>query len=177
MLGLRVGYILGVFEALRYYQHAGGDDGQGEESGRGDERDDKIWREAGRELKMDRIFGEEFFDRDGVWMFDIGGRQGLGDHGCDGVSAGEKKQGEEGEEKGEEKGKKEEAEEEQKGRELITFFDVADSHPLIKEWMQKAKDELKRCGFEDRGTIEMESQLASFREETRNQTSGAEKDG
>lgn len=163
MLGLRVGYILGVFESLRYYQHAGGDDGLGEERGeRGNERDEKIWREAERELRMDRIFGEDFFDRDGVWKFDIGGRQGLGerqeerrDHGGDGVSAGEKNQGGE---KVEEKGKKEEAEEEQKGRELITFFDVADSHPLIKEWMQKAKDELKRCGLEHRVTIEVESQ-------------------
>lgn len=161
MLGLRVGYILGVFEALRYYhyqQHAGGDDVgllEEEDSERGDERgSEKIWREAERVLRMDRIFGDNFFDRDGVWKFDIGaGRQGLGegehqerrDRGRDGVSAGEKKQGEEkGEEKVEEKGG-------EKGRELITFFDVADSHPLIKEWMQKAKDQLSRCGFKDRG--------------------------
>lgn len=151
MLGLRVGYIVGVFEALRYYQHDG-DDGLGEEGERGDQRGGKIWREAERALRMDQVFGEDFFDRDGVWKFDLGGRQGRGehqerqDHGGDGVSAGEKK---EGEEKGEEN---------EEGRELITFFDVADSHPLIKEWMQKAKDELKRCGVEDRRTIEVGSQ-------------------
>lgn len=155
MLGLRVGYIVGVFEALRYYQHDG-DEGLGEEGERGDERGEKIWREAERVLRMDQIFGENFFDRDGVWKFDLGGRQGRvehqerRDHRGDGVSAGEKKEGEEKE------GKEEKEEEE--GRELITFFDVADSHPLIKEWMQKAKDELKRCGVEDRRRIEVESQ-------------------
>lgn len=155
MLGLRVGYIVGVFEALRYYQHDGDDGQEGEEGEGGEERGEKIWREAERALRMDRIFGENFFDRDGVWKFDLGGRQGRGehqerrDHGGAGVSANEKKQGgEKGEAKGEEK----------EERELITFFDVADSHPLIKEWMQKAKDELKRCGVEDRGPIEAESQ-------------------
>lgn len=160
MLGLRVGYIVGVFEALRYYQHDV-DVGLGEEGMRGDERGEKIWREAERVLRMDQIFGENFFDRDGVWKFDLGGRQGRGeehqeqgDHGGDGVFAGEKK---EREEKGEGKGGGDE-EEEEEGRELVTFFDVADSHPLIKEWMQKAKDELKRCGVEDRRTIEVESQ-------------------
>lgn len=151
---------MGVFEALRYYQHDG-DDGQGEEGEGiegGEERGEKIWREAKGVLRMDQIFGENFFDRDGVWKFDLEGRQGRGehqerrDHGGAGVSAGEKKQGEE---KGEEK---KEGEEEKEGKELITFFDVADSHPLIKEWMQKAKDELKRCGVEDPGTIEVESQ-------------------
>lgn len=163
MLGLRVGYIVGVFEALRYYQHDG-DDGQGEERERGDERGEKIWREAERALRMDQIFGETFFDRDGVWKFDLGGRQGRGehqerrDHGGDGVSADEKKEREEkGEEKGEETGE-EKGEEKEEGRESITFFDVADAHPLITEWMQKAKDELKRCGVEDRRTIEVESQ-------------------
>lgn len=166
MLGLRVGYILGVFEALRYYyhyqQHAGGNDDDGllgeKEGERGDTRGGvKIWREAESALKMDRIFGENFFDSDGVWKFDIGaGRQGQGlgeehqekrrDLVGDGVSAGKQKQGEE-------------KAEEQKGRDFITFLDVADSHPLIKEWMQKAKDELSRCGFEDRGgTTEVESQ-------------------
>lgn len=147
MLGLRVGYVVGVFEALRYYQHDGDDGQEGEEGEGGEERGEKIWREAERALRMDRIFGENFFDRDGVWKFDLGGGQGRGehqerrDHGGAGVSANEKKQGDEKEE-----------------RELITFFDVADSHPLIKEWMQKAKDELKRCGVEDRGPIEAKSQ-------------------
>lgn len=160
MLGSRVGYIVGIFEALRYYQqHDDGDDDrqigeEGEVEGEGgEERGDKLWREAKRVLRMDQIFGENFFDRDGVWKFDLGdgGRQGRGeleerrDHGGAGVSAGEKNQGEE---KGEER----------EGRVLVTFFDVADSHPLIKEWMQKAKDELKRCGVDDRGTIEVESQ-------------------
>lgn len=149
---------MGVFEALRYHQHDGDDDGQGEEEGGGGEgRGERMWREAERMLRMDRIFGEDFFDRDGVWKFHLGRprprRQGRGEHqeqqdlGDDGVSAaGEKNEGEETE-------KKEEGEE---GRELITFFDVADSHPLIKEWMQKAKDEMERCGVDDPRSVEVE---------------------
>ena len=161
---------MGVFEALRYHQHDDGDDddddnddGQGEEEGGG--RGEKMWREAERMLRMDRVFGEDFFDRDGVWKFHLGGQQrrrrrrrqrrqwqGRGEHqeqqdlGDDAISAaGEKNEGEETE--------KEEGEE---GRELITFFDVADSHPLIKEWMQKAKDEMERCGLDDPRSVEVE---------------------
>lgn len=139
---------MGVFEALRYYQHDG-DERQGEEGERGEGRGEKMWREAKKMLRMDRIFGEDFFDGDGVWKFTLAGRQGRGehqerqDHDGDGVSAGDRNAGKEKEEG---------------GRELITFFNVADSHPLIKEWMQKAKDEMKRCGVEDRGRIEAESQ-------------------
>lgn len=137
---------MGVLEALRYHQRDG-DDWQGEEGERGEERGEKLWREAERVLRMDQIFGEDFFDRDGVWKFDLGRRQRRGEHqeqqdpGGDDVSADKKKGGE--------------AEE---GRELITFFEVADSHPLIEEWMQKAKNEMKRCGVEDRRRIGVEGQ-------------------
>lgn len=140
-----MGYILGVFEALRYY-----DEGEGEGGGGGGvERGERMWMEAKKELRMEEVFKEEYFDGDGVWKFDVeegggGGGGGGGERqypGGGGTLAGEK-----------------EEEEEEGGGDSTTFFDIADIHPLIREWMQKAKDEMKRCGVEDWRSIDVESQ-------------------
>lgn len=133
---------MGVFEGLRYYHRRDIDEGDGEGGG-GSSRGERMLREAERGLRMEEVFKEEYFGGDGVWKFDVRGEEQ--NHRGDTFTvafAREKK--EEGGEGG--------------GEELATFFDVADLHPLISEWMQKAKDEMKRCGVEDWKIIEIESQ-------------------
>lgn len=100
-------------------------------------------REAERGLRMEEVFKEEYFGGDGVWKFDVGGggQNRRGDTFM--VAFAREKKEEEGGEGG-------------GGGESVTFFDVADLHPLIREWMQKAKDEMKRCGVEDWKIIEVE---------------------
>lgn len=143
VLGLRVGYILGVFEALRYYHRRDGKEAEGEGGGGGGggkRRGERLLMEAKRGLRMEEVFKEEYFGGDGVWKFDVGGEgpHRRGDTLTEAIAR----------EKMEEGG----------GGESATFFDVADLHPLIREWMQKAKDEMKRCGVEDWKIIEAESQ-------------------
>ena len=130
---------MGVFEALRYYHRRDGDEGEGE--GGGGRRGERMLREAERGLRMEEVFKEEYFGGDGVWKFDVGeeGQNRRGDTFMVAFA-------------------REKKEEEGGGGESATFFDVADLHPLIREWMQKAKDEMKRCGVEDWKIIELESQ-------------------
>lgn len=72
VLGLRVGYILGVLEGLvravqRVQKKGAGEEGEEVRELRG---------EAGRELGMQRVMGEEFFDGGGVWRWDVPGAEG-----------------------------------------------------------------------------------------------------
>lgn len=139
VLGLRVGYILGVFAALR---HHGGDREEKETEG-GRERGERLWKEAKKSLSMKEVFAEKYFDGDGLWRFDLGeGQQQQQQHPRGGtlrVAPAGEKEDEEGE---------------------STFFDVADTHPLIREWMQKAKDEMAWCVGSQIGMIEAESKPA-----------------
>lgn len=95
-----------------------------------------MWREAKSKLRMEEVFKEEYFDGDGVWKFDVGGGGQERQHPGGVTPASEK------EELGD----------------STTFFDVVDLHPLIRDWMRKAKEEMKQCGVEDWRSIEVESQ-------------------
>ena len=78
VLGLRVGYILGVLEglvrAVQRVQKKGADE-EGGRQGRVEEVRE-LRGEAGRELGMQRVMGEEFFDGEGVWRWDVPGAEG-----------------------------------------------------------------------------------------------------
>lgn len=64
VFGLRVGYILGALEGLW-----GSYDGQCEEK----DRLRRLLREAREELKIERVFGKEFWGEDGVWTYEVVG--------------------------------------------------------------------------------------------------------
>ncbi|KAK4608984.1 hypothetical protein CLAFUW4_14583 [Fulvia fulva] len=62
-IGMKVGYILGVLEGIaKAIARAE------------DERVKKLWEDAQEELKMEKILGEEYFGRDGIWKYDVPGQ-------------------------------------------------------------------------------------------------------
>lgn len=81
VLGLRVGYILGVLEGLVRAVQQVQKKGAGEEGGRQGwvEEVRELRGEAGRELGMQRVMGEEFFDGGGVWRWDVPRAEGKED--------------------------------------------------------------------------------------------------
>jgi hypothetical protein len=64
VIGARAGRVLGVLEGLALAVR--------------DERTEKLWRDARRELGVVSIFGAEYWDGEGVWRFEVG-NQGRGE--------------------------------------------------------------------------------------------------
>ena len=79
VLGLRVGYILGVLEglvrAVQRVQKKSADEEGGGRIGRVEEARG-LREEARRELGMQRVMGEGFFNEEGVWRWDVPGAEG-----------------------------------------------------------------------------------------------------
>lgn len=107
-----MGYILGVLEGL---VHATSEKERGTEilEGKGEsaahaigDRMRMMLEEAREALRLEKIFGKEWFGVDGVWTFEIGKRDGK-----------------------------------------VTFVDVADSHPVVREWAERVGEEMKRFGI------------------------------
>jgi len=83
VLGLRVGWILGVLEGLfaaLKSKPGRGEEEVGEREREGErERVRRLLGEARRELRTEGVFGGGFFGEDGVWRFDVGGGGGEGE--------------------------------------------------------------------------------------------------
>lgn len=80
-------------------------------SSEGWERLQRLLGEAREALKMEKVFGREWWGEDGVWTYAIG-------------------------------------EKEQEGE--VTFEEVADKHPLVREWVGRVKEEMRRLGVKER---------------------------
>lgn len=77
MLGLKVGYVLGVLEGLYAAFGDGAADGDGSTQGEPDWKAERrmkmraILAEARRELTVEKVFGKEWWGPDGIWTFDV----------------------------------------------------------------------------------------------------------
>ncbi|KAL8785149.1 MAG: hypothetical protein Q9213_003567 [Squamulea squamosa] len=113
ILGLRVGYILGVLEGL--FRACGVTKGQVSGNGRSDVTKEEaqmfteLLAQARDELKIENLCGEEYWRNDGIWAYEVRGKM---------------------------------------GEEDITFWDVADQHPVILKWLDKVRDEVRKLGIE-----------------------------
>ncbi|KAL8660715.1 MAG: hypothetical protein Q9168_008432, partial [Polycauliona sp. 1 TL-2023] len=125
VMGLRVGYILGVLEGLSNALNPPKEEAQMKNTGEGDvkreedidqRRSKKMLAQARQELTIENLCGSEYWRSDGSWAYDVRGK-----------AAGEK---------GEEE-------------ENVTFWDVADQHPVVRKWLGKVRDEVQRLGIGD----------------------------
>lgn len=110
VLGLRVGWVLGVLEGLCGALRLPTERSSAAGSEEGWERLQRLLGEAREALKMEKVFGREWWGEDGVWTYAIG-------------------------------------EKEQEGE--VTFEEVADKHPLVREWVGRVKEEMRRLGVEE----------------------------
>lgn len=140
VLGLRVGYMLGVLEGL-YAAFASSerkerkDEGEGkDEAGREEEGNEEVKRlkkllaEAKRELALENVFGKEWWGEDGMWKFAV--EPGGGD-------GGEKRNlhnDHDGDDDGEE----------------VTFIEVADQHPLLECWSRTIRAHMQRMDVQEK---------------------------
>ncbi|KAL8770230.1 MAG: hypothetical protein Q9209_004072 [Squamulea sp. 1 TL-2023] len=112
ILGLRVGYILGVFEGLcgAYGVKKGQESGDRglEITAEKAEMFGELLVQARDDLKIEKLCGEEYWRNDGIWAFEVRGKS---------------------------------------GEEDITFWDVADQHPVVRRWLEKVRDEVWKLGI------------------------------
>ncbi|KAI4140618.1 MAG: hypothetical protein LQ341_003763 [Variospora aurantia] len=117
ILGLRVGYVLGVLEGLcgalrsqKPLTPSTEREGGGEtEAVRREEaqQSQELLAQAKEELTIEKLFGEEYWGSDGMWAYDI----------------------------------------DRKEEEDVTFWEVADQHPMVRKWLGRARDEALRAGI------------------------------
>ncbi|KAL9577434.1 MAG: hypothetical protein Q9212_006366 [Teloschistes hypoglaucus] len=119
-LGLRVGYILGILEGLcsafgsasRRFDAAHGEvEKVGKAKEEEEERLKALLGEAREELKIEKLFGKEFWGHDGLWAYDVRGSD-----------------------------------------DDITFREVADQHPVVRKWLARVRDEVRKAGI--RGAVD-----------------------
>ncbi|KAL8649703.1 MAG: hypothetical protein Q9210_004242 [Variospora velana] len=115
ILGLRVGYVLGVLEGL-CGAHGSGKalapdterEGEGETEAVRREKAQRfveLLAQAKEELKIEKLFEKEYWESDGMWAYDI----------------------------------------DRKEEEDNTFWEVADQHPVVRKWLGRARDEALRA--------------------------------
>ncbi|KAL9011091.1 MAG: hypothetical protein Q9173_004038 [Seirophora scorigena] len=117
ILGLRVGYVLGVLEGLCEARSPGKtltpgserEEEGGAEAVRGEEaqRFQELLAQAKEELKIEKLFGTEYWGSDGMWAYGI----------------------------------------DRKEEEEVTFWEVADQHPAVRKWLRRARDEVRKAGI------------------------------
>ncbi|KAL8694245.1 MAG: hypothetical protein Q9218_001071 [Villophora microphyllina] len=120
ILGLRVGYILGVLEGLcgaygstnRPHSVTGRDHGE-EVEGKDSERTrlGTLLGKAREELKIEKLFGIEYWGSGGLWAYEVHGKD-------DSLE------------------------------EDLTFWEVADQHPVMQKWLDRVRDEVRKAGIE-----------------------------
>ncbi|KAI4137586.1 MAG: hypothetical protein L6R39_007196 [Caloplaca ligustica] len=90
---------------------------QGSESGTGErDREDKkhvegkrfmdLLLQAREELKVEKLFGKEYWGSDGMWAYEIDQKE-----------------------------------------EEATFWQIADQHPLLRNWLGRVRDEVRKAGI------------------------------
>lgn len=153
---MRVGWVLGVLEGVERALRGGARRGVGkkgvgnnrkieEESMVGikkeRERVGKMLKEAREKLGVERVFGGEWWGGDG-WGYKILGEPA------------ESESGEANEEegrKGKEEGKEEGGGDEAWGKGEVTFKEVVDSHPVVRQWVGRVRREMERWGIREDG--------------------------
>ena len=99
ILGLRVGYILGILEALYVAVPPVGE---------GKDRLNTMLREAREDLSVGKVFGRGVWGKDGVWAYEVASKE-----------------------------------------EEVTFEEVVNAHPVLKEWNARVKEEMERLGVDE----------------------------
>ncbi|KAL8998518.1 MAG: hypothetical protein Q9169_002461 [Polycauliona sp. 2 TL-2023] len=114
IMGLRVGYLLGILEGLsnaRITHKAQKTDGEGVEITKEDsQRSKDTLAQAREELKIEKLCGSEYWKSDGIWAYEVQGKA---------------------------------------GEDNVTFWEVADQHPVIRKWLGKVRDEVRKLGIEN----------------------------
>lgn len=136
--GLRVGWVLGVLEGL-YIALGRGRTGVGERvEGKGErERVGAMLKAAREELSVERVFGGEWWRGDGSWGYEV-----LGEAGGEGEGNGEGKEEGTGVEEVTGKGW---------GTGEVTFKEVVEGHPVVREWVGRVRREMERWGIREDG--------------------------
>ncbi|KAI4257910.1 MAG: hypothetical protein L6R42_005391 [Xanthoria sp. 1 TBL-2021] len=112
IMGLRVGYILGILEGLcgaygakkRQKSGNGGVDVTREDG----QRFTDMLVQAREELKIEKLCGQEYWKSDGIWAYEVQGKA---------------------------------------GEENVTFWEVADQHPVLQQWLGNVRDEVRKLGI------------------------------
>ncbi|KAL9027871.1 MAG: hypothetical protein Q9196_003672 [Gyalolechia fulgens] len=117
ILGLRVGYILGILEGLcasygrwkpeSRWIRRDGEKGVESENSEG-ERALDLMIQAKTELKMENLFSKEYWGSDGMCAYEVSGEQGD-----------------------------------------VTFWEVADQHPVVQKWLTRVRDETRKAGIQN----------------------------
>ncbi|KAL8727934.1 MAG: hypothetical protein Q9181_005516 [Wetmoreana brouardii] len=119
ILGLKIGYILGMLEGLYGAYGSGGSnteekDGTGGKKRAVNEEQGKRLRDllaqAREELNVETLFGKAFWGSDGLWAYDVRGAV--------------EKEGD------------------------VTFWGVADQHPAVRKWLERVRDEVRKVGLQ-----------------------------
>ncbi|KAL8718110.1 MAG: hypothetical protein Q9225_004716 [Loekoesia sp. 1 TL-2023] len=117
ILGLRVGYILGVLEGLcSAYQSAkpapigaGGEEDTGVETKESEgKKAGELLVRAKEEFKLEMLFGKGYWNNDGMWAYKV-----------------------------------------RRKEEDVTFWEVADQHPVVKKWSATVRDEVQKAGVQN----------------------------
>ncbi|KAL8756359.1 MAG: hypothetical protein Q9184_004532 [Pyrenodesmia sp. 2 TL-2023] len=107
ILGLRVGYILGVFEGLCNSYRSVEEAGQtGIQQNR--KRLQELLSQARDELRIETLFGKEFWGSDGLWAYEV-----------------------------------------DPSEQDATFWEVADQHPVLRRWLDKVREEVRKVGIQN----------------------------
>jgi len=125
-LGLAVGKVIGVLQGLRRAVFAAA--GKSRDGVVRQDVEEKL-RLAETDLRLERVFGPEFFAEDGVWKYSVPVTS------TDGTTAGQVKSVERGGGPGGE-------------GEDISFAQVAAAHPLVRKWEAIAKQLAETIGLD-----------------------------
>ncbi|KAL8896670.1 MAG: hypothetical protein Q9207_007601 [Kuettlingeria erythrocarpa] len=107
ILGLRVGYVLGVLEGL-CTSYRLGERTRGTGMREAEERVRELLSQAREELRVEKLFAKEYWGSDGMWAYDVDTKD-----------------------------------------EDPTFWEVADQHPVMRRWLDKVKDEVRKAGIQN----------------------------
>ncbi|KAL8937965.1 MAG: hypothetical protein Q9216_004151 [Gyalolechia sp. 2 TL-2023] len=117
ILGLRVGYIQGLLDGLSSAYGRGKQepivikkDGEKEVEMKSSERERvlDLLVQARRELKIENLFGKEYWGSDGMCAYEVKGKE-----------------------------------------EDVTFWEVADQHPVVQKWLTRVTDEARKAGIQN----------------------------
>ncbi|KAI4278544.1 MAG: hypothetical protein L6R38_005233 [Xanthoria sp. 2 TBL-2021] len=112
IMGLRVGYILGILEGLcNAYGAKKGQksrDGGVDVTGEDGQRFTDMLVQAREELKIENLCRQEYWKSDGIWAYEVQCKA---------------------------------------GEENVTFWEVVDQHPVVRRWLGKVRDEVRKLGI------------------------------
>ncbi|KAL8696864.1 MAG: hypothetical protein Q9224_002578 [Gallowayella concinna] len=118
ILGLRIGYILGILEGLcgaltvKKISKPGANEKAGKERDVMQEEGKRmggLLKRAREELNMETLFGKEYWTSDGLWAYQVHGKAGEQD---------------------------------------VTFWEVAEQHPAVRKWMETVRNEVQKAGIQ-----------------------------